>query len=194
MAWYKAGSETLATSTVNGITITPTVVSKSNQYLIDSMVDSNTKPPTLKFSGTSTSIAYRKSDNGNNGGADTYSTGEPDVRLADGTGNMQGFNVGYVCNISGEEKLGINFYVNAGAVGNTATNRSERVFKDATTAQFTSALFRMTGGASNVVADSNFTVLGSDGVEELNVQDGAIFYETDTNKSYVLSNNTWTEL
>ena len=27
-----------------------------------------------------------------------------------------------------------------------------------------------------------------------NVQDGSIFYETDTNKSYVLYNNTWSEL
>ena len=30
--------------------------------------------------------------------------------------------------------------------------------------------------------------------ETINVPDGAIFYETDTNKSYVLSSNTWTEL
>ena len=30
--------------------------------------------------------------------------------------------------------------------------------------------------------------------EAINVPDGAIFYETDTNKSYVLSSNTWTEL
>jgi len=192
MAWGKAGSETLATSTVNGITITPSSASMFNQYMIHSMVDSNTKPPTLKLSGTSTSIAYRKSDNGATD--PTPSTGEPDVRLGDGTSDMQGFNVGYVCNISGEEKLGINFYVNAVGIGaGSAPARSERVFKDATTAQFTSLRFRMHTGATNTIADSNFTVLGSDEVLYV-VQDGAIFYETDTNKSYVLYNGSWTEL
>ena len=193
MAWGKAGSETLATSTTSGITITPSSASIFNQYFINSMVDSNTKPPTLKLSGTSTSMAYSKSDNGNSGGADTNSTEEPDFRLADGTSDMQGFNVGYVSNIYGEPKLGINFYVNAMAIGSTAISRSKRACKDSTTAQFTSALFRMNLGASNVVADSNFTVLGSDEVLYV-VQDGAIFYETDTNKSYVLYNGSWTEL
>jgi len=28
----------------------------------------------------------------------------------------------------------------------------------------------------------------------MRIQDGAIYYETDTNKEYILSNNTWTEL
>jgi ribosomal protein L27 len=48
-------------------------------------------------------------------------------------------------------------------------------------------------GATNTIADSNFTVLGSDEVLYV-VQDGAIFYEKDTNKEYIISNNTWTEL
>ena len=192
MAWNKAGSETLATSTVNGITITPSSASIFNQYMIHSMVDANQKPPTLKLSGTSTSVAYRKSDNG---AADpTPSTGEPDVRLGDGTSDMQGFNVGYVCNIAGQEKLGINHYANAMSTdAGTAPARSERVFKDATTAQFTSLRFRMHTGASNVVAGSNFTVLGSD-ADLYVVQDGAVFYEKDTNKEYILNNGVWSEL
>ena len=192
MAWYKAGSETLATSTVNGITITPSSASIFNQYMIHSMVDSNSKPPNLKLSGTSTSIAYRAI---NNGTIQTGITGESDLRLGDGTSDMQGFNVGYVCNITGEEKLGINFYVNAMAttVG-TAPSRSDRVFKDSTTAQFTSLRFRMHTGAANVIAGTNLSALGSDGVESTTVQDGAIFYETDTNKSYVLYNGSWTEV
>ena len=192
MAWAKAGSETLATSTVNGITITPSSASIFNQYMIHSMVDANQKPPTLKLSGTSTSVAYRKSDNGV---ADpTPSTGEPDVRLGDGTSDMQGFNVGYVCNIAGEEKLGINHYANAMSTdAGTAPARSERVFKDATTAQFTSLRFRMHTGASNVVAGSNFTVLGSD-ADLYVVQDGAVFYEKDTNKEYILNNGVWSKL
>jgi len=42
--------------------------------------------------------------------------------------------------------------------------------------------------------DSNLSAIGSDGTEELNVQDGAIYYDTDLNKEYVLYNNTWTEV
>jgi len=30
--------------------------------------------------------------------------------------------------------------------------------------------------------------------ESLKVQDGAVYYETDTNKSYVLSSSVWSEL
>ncbi len=45
-----------------------------------------------------------------------------------------------------------------------------------------------------IVIVSNLTVLGSDGTEELNVQDGAIYYDTTLNKEYVLYNNTWTEV
>ena len=41
-------------------------------------------------------------------------------------------------------------------------------------------------------------MLGSDvtpaSAEAIKIQDGSIFYETDTNKEYVLNNNTWTEL
>jgi len=192
MVWGKLGSITLATNTTNGITITPSSPSKLNQYMIHSMVDANQKPPTLKLSGTSTSVAYRKSDNG---AADpTPSTGEPDVRLGDGTSDMQGFSVGYVCNIDGQEKLGIHHYVNAVTTNSgTAPARSERVFKDSTTAQFTSLRFRMHTGASNVVAGSNFTVLGSD-ADLYVVQDGAVFYEKDTNKEYILNNGVWSEL
>jgi hypothetical protein len=41
---------------------------------------------------------------------------------------------------------------------------------------------------------SNATALGSDGVEELIVQDGAVYYDKQLNKEYILSNDTWTEL
>ena len=191
MAWSKSGSITLATSTVNGITITPNSASIFNQYMIHSIVDSNGKPPTLKLSGTSTSVSYRAITNGS---IQTGVAGDPDFRIGDGTSDKQGFSVGYVCNIAGEEKLGKNFYVNAGVFGRlNAISRSDRVFKDSTTAQFTSLRFRMHQGATNTIADSNFTVLGSNGIDST-ITDGAIFYETDTNKSYILYNSIWSEL
>jgi|LWDU01.1.fsa_nt_gi hypothetical protein len=47
------------------------------------------------------------------------------------------------------------------------------------------------GGGSGVVIIKYTT---GDGESTVDVQDGSIFYETDTNKEYVLYNNTWTEV
>ena len=48
--------------------------------------------------------------------------------------------------------------------------------------------------STNLQSDTNLTVIGSDGTESLNVQDGAVYYDKTLNKEYILSNNTWTEL
>ena len=53
-------------------------------------------------------------------------------------------------------------------------------------------------GTLNMVSGDNISVLGSDmtpaAAQDATVTDGAIFYETDTDKEYVLYNNTWTEV
>ena len=159
MAWLELGSETLTSDTINGITIDHSAV-KFNQAIIYSTQDRNTKPPTITVSGDSTSIAYRKSDNG---GAEGTDVNVDEFRLADGTGNNAGFSINHVFNISGEEKLGISSYVNANAVGaGNPPARSVRVWKDDTSAQFTTMRFRMTDGASLTYAGTNFTLLGTD--------------------------------
>ena len=48
------------------------------------------------------------------------------------------------------------------------------------------------GGTRDIDVGSNLTVFKDVTAEGLT--DGTIFHETDTNKSYVLSNNIWTEL
>ena len=48
--------------------------------------------------------------------------------------------------------------------------------------------------SNTYTSDSNLSVIGSDGATSTKLQDGAIYYETDTNKEYVLYNNTWTEV
>ena len=51
---------------------------------------------------------------------------------------------------------------------------------------------------NRVLTDSEITQLYNNGsgveLPNIKVQDGSIFYETDTNKSYVLSSNVWSEL
>jgi len=73
--------------------------------------------------------------------------------------------------------------------------REEAVGKWANTSDaITSIKHTQSSSGGDYLSGSNVSVLGSDGVESLNVQDGAVYYETDTNKEYVLYDNTWTEL
>ena len=96
-----------------------------------------------------------------------------------------------MANFTGEDKIGIGFCVQAGSAG--ASNLPTRCFMVGKFVN-SSQIDQIRNVSGNLQSGTNLTVLGSDGVEELNVQDGAIFYETDTNKSYVLYNNAWTEL
>ena len=105
-----------------------------------------------------------------------------------------GFMLIYVSNLASEEKLFIGHVVDqVSSGGGTAPNRREGVYKWANSTNQINIVGSYTAsGTYN--ANSNITALGSDGTESLGVQDGAIFYETDTNKEYLLSNNTWTEI
>ena len=49
--------------------------------------------------------------------------------------------------------------------------------------------------STNLQSGTNLAVLGSDITPSgVKVQDGAIYYETDTNKEFLLYNDVWTEL
>jgi hypothetical protein len=51
------------------------------------------------------------------------------------------------------------------------------------------------GGTNNSGATNNLEITTSGTTNLLpNIEDGSIFYETDTNKSYVLNSGTWTEV
>jgi len=75
----------------------------------------------------------------------------------------------------------------------TAPDRRETISKYSVTSNIT-VVNGLNSDVGDYVADSNVTVLGSDGTESITVQDGAIYYDTDLNKEYVLYNNTWTEI
>ena len=62
------------------------------------------------------------------------------------------------------------------------------------TAEVSAIKFYENTQAGGYNTGTNITTLGSDGVESLGVQDGAVYYETDTTKEYVLYNNAWTEV
>ena len=133
-----------------------------------------------------------------NGGADSASTSRDYLYESSATSNNgeSGFRVLHIVNIASEEKLIIGFSIDQLAVGaGTAPNRMEFTHKWVNTSnQIDIVGGHSNSGAGDFTSDTDLTVLGSDGTEELNVQDGAIYYDTDLNKEYVLYNNTWTEV
>jgi hypothetical protein len=102
---------------------------------------------------------------------------------------------GHIVNISTEEKLIIMHQCAQGSTGaDTAPYSGEFVAKWVNTSNQANILGFYSGGSNTLSSTSNLSVIGSDGVESMTIQDGAVYYDTDLNKEYVLYNNTWTEL
>ena len=198
MVWGKAGSTTLGSSsmTIDSGTITS---SKFNQFLNHTLATSNIEN-TIRLGNSSIDVggnyAHRRS---NNGGSDSTTTSTNRIQTGK-TDPVDQFDVVYAVNIATEEKLTISHNctrMTAGA-GN-APERVESVGKWANTSnQFDNVQSYEGGGVANFLTGSNLTALGSDitpaAVVVATVQDGAVLYETDTNKAYVLYNGSWSEL
>ena len=192
MAWTKAGSDT-TTGADTAIRVSSMTASKFIQTMAHSISTSTVLVEEARIDNISTSTyAQRHSING---GGDGTTSGDSWQIHYYGTASGTYFTVGYMCNISGEEKLRIHHRIEQGTAGaDQIPYRLEFVGKQTSTTQLTDYQQFDDGGGSYYDTDSNLSVLGSDGVESMKVQDGAIFYETDTNKSYVLSSDVWTEL
>jgi hypothetical protein len=193
MAWIKNGTpETLGSS---GDVMTISDLSAHNFHIIlTNTIASGALSTQATFDNDSgTKYAYRNSWAG---GADGTGVSKGNVQQWDGNNGSSApqFVVSYLCNIDGEEVLGMYWGIDQNTAGaGTAPYRRETVYKFTDTTQIT-RIDLNNSGAGSFDTDSNLSVIGSDGTEALNVQDGAIYYETDTNKEYLLSNNTWTEL
>ena len=192
MVWTKLGTTTLGSAgdTISLSTFTP---SEFNQIMIN-LIPSGTAESSLR-------VGYNTIDSGsnyasrftNNGLSDATATSNSDITNRD-TQDPQ-LVIAYMSNIATEEKLYIGFMVGQSTAGaGNAPTRSEYADKWANTSNQFNKMDVVNGQSGDINTDSNLTLLGSDGVEVLNVQDGAIYYDTDLNKEYVLYNNTWTEV
>ena len=194
MAWIKAGTTTL-TSAGDDITISNTTSNKFNQFLMHTIESVRTTMLVRVGNGSLDSGSnYARRYNANGGSEGTTVSTTSFLGYWNGNVNSR-FNVSYMLNISSEEKLYIDFLnenVTAGA--GTAPERAEHVGKWANTSSQFDYIGTVNSGAGDYDTDSNISAIGSDGTESLNVQDGAIYYDTDLNKEYVLYNNTWTEI
>ena len=192
MAWIKAGSDT-TTGADTAIRVSSMTASKFIQTMAHSISTSTALTEEARIDNISTLTYSQK--HSINGGTNGTASGDSWQIHYYGTASGTYFTVGYMCNISGEEKLRIHHRIEAGTAGTgNAPHRLEFVGKQTSTTQLTDYQQFDDGGGSYYDTGSNLSVLGSDGVESINVQDGAVYYETDTNKSYVLSSNVWTEL
>jgi hypothetical protein len=187
MAWGKNGIKTLSS---NGTSIDVTGLSnnKFNQILSSMEANTSTLNP---YSFINNEAGYNYATRYNiNGTSESVQQG---VNYGTYSGLATKANpyfiIDYLAVIGTEEKLGIRHVINQNTAGaGTAPDRAEVVYKVVNTADLSS--FKWTGG--DFSTDDQVVALGSDGVYTL--LDGAIFYETDTNKSYVLNSGTWTEL
>ena len=192
MVWGKAGSDTL-TGTGDVLQITDLTANKFNVFLQHSPYDSSYVNPQITFNNNTNSVyAGRYEYNGTDG---TYTSRANQILDGSGTADDK-FMVNYTSSISGEEKLSIIHYMNSGTTGaGNAPNRTENAWKFVPSPDADITRIDTTNGsAGSYDTSSNLSALGSDGVASMKVQDGAVFYETDTNKSYVLYSGSWSEL
>ena len=192
MAWAKGGYTTLGSAALP-LTLTGITISKFNTVLIHTLDGGSTSAPRISITDNGAGTKHAGNTSKNGGSNATQTSREDWVSNATENASNQ-FQVAYICNISGEETLGMSFCCDeSGAGAGTAPERRENVGKHSDTTQFT-RIDIISSTSNNFASSSNISVLGSDGAESMTVQDGAIFHETDTNKSYVLNGSTWTEL
>ena len=195
MVWAKAGTTTL-TSSGDEIDISMTTSSKFNMILVHQLETGSSINSSYRVGNSTVDTGSNYSRRtSNNGGADSTNDSMDKLSSFYGSIDDSGFAVGYFVNIATEEKLFIVHGTGNDATGaGTAPERREFVGKWSNTSDLidTCRVFNEQNGSYDT--DSNHTVIGSDGTESLNVQDGAIYYDTTLNKEYVLYNNTWTEV
>jgi hypothetical protein len=194
MAWRKAGTTTLESANSN-ITVSSMSDNTFLTIITNTLGHSSAIDPSFRFNLSDTQSSAYATRYNHNGTEGTNLVSQSLGRLGIGTTSLTPyFSVSYTVNKSGKEKLNISNLVDQNTAGSgTAPNRSETVTKW-TQSDVVDEVNIYTGSATTWVSDSNVSVIGSDGTAPIIIQDGAIFYETDTNKEYVLYNNTWTEL
>ena len=169
MAWAKDSSTTLSSASGTIASGTITTPHKFNQYLVNIPSKSNINGLNFTFnSDTSSNYADRNSVNG---GADSTSTSNgfyyDDNTGGSASGGNARLQIGYIINISTEEKLGITFTVDSnGSASSTAPIRSENVGKWSNTSNQINSWGKNVNQGVPATAtlgiDSNLSVLGTD--------------------------------
>jgi len=203
MAWGKAGTKTLTSTSLSLDIDTAFTANIFTQHLFHGIDDGTgssgdsvtaTRPDNISTS----SYSHRVTEDGTSNSF----VNQDAIYHALNTATDDHFIVDYMCGVTGEELLQIGFFVDAVASGaGSVPTRAEIVNKYTGTPAFTTLTNTNTRGTTigyEYDIGSNTSLLGSDltpaAASSATISDGAIFYETDTNKSYVLYNGSWTEV
>ena len=190
MAWAKLGTTTL-TSTGDDLDITSMTANKFLCVMCQPIPSGNARPKITLNNDGGSNYARRRSEDG---GSDTTDVSQTLIPFDRSPTDLV-FAISYMANIATEEKLVMTFLItnNTNGAGNIP-KRAETIWKWSNTSDSITRIDLNNTDTGDFAVDSNITALGSDGVESMSAQDGAVYYETDTNKSYVLYNDTWSEL
>jgi len=193
MPWAKAGSTTLQiagdTNTVSNLTN-----NKFIQVLNHKLVDNGLPQTNIRLgtgsADSNNNYSFRRNRDGTSS-LDTnvaFIANEPVLGIG-----TKSFSVVYISDVSGEQSLSFGFGMNSNSTGGNAPKKQFTAGRWQVTTDIDTIQFVNTNNG-DIGVGTNTSVLGSDGTESTKLQDGAIYYETDTNKEYLLYNNTWTEL
>ena len=201
MAWGKIGSKTVDAQT-NEWTVEDFTASEFNFCIASTNGTSNQFNSHFRFNTDISNQPYAAMMSRDyallSNGANYYYL--PFIGWSDGTKRY--FSFAWIYNKSNKEKIVTSVDMSQNTAGSGATANVPHTAHTSgkwvnTNANITKMTFN-DSSSGEISAGTTFNMLGSDATpasaEVIKVQDGAIFYETDTNKEYVLSNNTWTEL
>jgi len=193
MAWGKMGSDTLNSSGktlevlnptegfIQGISTTISSSGSITPYMMLNMNSGNSGIYSFRYDkGTSYPDAVSNSQSAGiyfqNGNGGNYNTPQ--------------FNIFTIFNIDSEETLMFANTVNQQAAGATVPVRTVIAAKMTTGASFDRVRY-FNNASGSFGSGSNMVLLG-DIITK--VVDGAVFYEKDTNKEYILNNGVWSKL
>ena len=198
MAWGKLGSTTLTTTADN----IDTSVFTTNKFitLLSHVINSGAVNIGHRVGNTTldTGSNYAKRTS-LSGGSELTPTSQSNW-IEDGLSHSgDNFMISNIINIADEEKLAIVFATQSNTAGaGNAPSRTEQVSKWTNTSNQFDIISTINYGSGDFDTDSNLSALGSDmtpaAAEDVKIQNGAIFEETDTNKHYLLDDGTWTEI
>ena len=200
MAWGKAGSST--TPTTSNVSVTGISANNTLQSILH-ITTSGLYSAYNRYNDVNSGNLYHGRYE-TNGTTDQLFQGNQIFDMLDNSGgtNMAGgdlFNISYIVNLETEEKLVIgSSNIASGTGAGTVPKRNKYVAKFANTSDKITSIENFDPSKTVYTSDSNASALGSEmtpaAAQDVTITDGAIYYETDTNKEYVLYNNTWTEV
>ena len=159
MVWEKNGTPDTVGGTGSTLQITNLTAKKFNVFLMHSLYSAGAPAITQTINNNTNSVYARRGSN--NGGADSTATSAASWTMQIRTDDDE-FSLQYLCSISGEEKLAIQFIMGANVAGAAnAPSRKEQTakFVPSPDADITRTDYSF---SADVAASSNLSALGTD--------------------------------